>query len=32
MSYYNKSRTDLIKEILEGNDLESLLDLESNET
>lgn len=32
MSYYNKSRTDLIKEILDGNDLESLLDLDSNDT
>jgi serine/threonine protein kinase len=32
MSYYNQNRTAMIKTILEGNDLKSLLDLDSNET
>ena len=32
MSYYNSNRTDMIKNILSGNDLQSLIDLESNET
>ena len=32
MSYYNHDRTNKIKNILEGNNLKSLIDLESNET
>ncbi len=32
MSYYNKNRTDMIKNILDGNNLKSLIDLDSNET
>ncbi len=32
MSYYNHDRTNKIKTILEGNNLKSLIDLESNET
>jgi len=32
MSYYNQNRTAMIKTILEGNNLKSLIDLESNET
>ena len=32
MSYYNQSRTDMIKNILDGNELKSLLDLDSNDT
>ena len=32
MSYYNHDRTNEIKTILQGNNLKSLIDLESNET
>tara|TARA_B100000902_G_scaffold389200_1_gene435971 strand:+ start:4225 stop:5391 length:1167 start_codon:yes stop_codon:yes gene_type:complete len=32
MSYYNHDRTNKIKTILQGNNLKSLIDLESNET
>ena len=32
MSYYNHDRTNKIKNMLEGNNLKSLIDLESNET
>ncbi len=32
MSYYNRNRTDMIKNILNGNDLESLIDLDCNDT
>ena len=32
MSIYNHDRTNKIKNMLEGNNLKSLIDLESNET
>ena len=32
MSYYNQNRTAMIRNILEGNNLKSLIDLDSNET
>ena len=32
MSHYNQSRTDIIKQILKGNNLKSLIDLDCNDT
>ena len=32
MSYYNQNRTNMIRNILEGNNLKSLIDLDSNDT